>query len=1119
MSGPLVSASAAFVAKNSRIPSYAIEQSLRFDGSEYIDYSDTAFGNEIGTYSFWVKRSELGVENTILWNTRVGGHWGFRFNGNNTFTLFKTQSGTDSATTTAAVFRDPSAWYHILVTTTSTANEIFVNGTSLATGSYEWAWIDANPRIGYRSSTSNFHGYLAEWHYISGSVKTVSDFTETDDNGVLRPIEYEGSYGTNGYYLKFDPSLTNGILHDSSGQGNHFGSSTGITTSGTGTDVMDDTPTTNWCTFNPLNSNGGTLSNGNLDASGTSNLFQSTIMVNSGKYYFEFTKNANGDNQFGIAYGGDIAATDAFRRAWRDNNGTPQWLTDGATAGSGTPESCAANDVVGVALDMDNNAVYFSKNGTYMNSGDPTSGSSKTGAIWTDLAGQSWGPMASANANGLNCTLNCGQREFAYPPGTASATSYFNTVTYTGNGSSSRAITGVGFEPDLVWIKNRDITDHHAIFDSVRGALNYMSSNRTNAEASLADSLTSFDSDGFTLGSANLINYNSQRYVAWCWKAGGTAVTNNDGSASSQVSANQDAGFSVVTYTGQSSNFTWGHGLGVAPSMVIIKRRNTAAGWSVYHTSIGATKRLQLDQSGGTETMSYFQNTEPTSTVFSVTTNGGVGGDGDTYVAYCFAEKSGLSKFGSYTGNGSSTGPFVECGFKPRFVMLKRTDSTSDWFMYDTIRGTNNKLYAETDTAENAEDGGSTSSNTILSLSNGFQLTSGNGSNSSGGTYIFMAFAENFSADATYKALNTANLSAPSIKDGSKYFGTLLYTADNSSGKTVTGLNFGAAPDFVWIKNRDNVESHHLMDIVRGNDAFLFSNNTNQEQDKPLNDTNDTTDFDFVTDGFSFVSTNYNQGELYFNNRTYVGWNWLAGGSGSNNTAGSITSTVSANPTAGFSIVTYTGNGTAGATVGHGLGVAPEFIVVKQRSSSTVNKNWCVYHTALGNTKVLLLNQTAAQATTSDCWNDSGPSSSTFTLGPGADAYATQTNVDTKDYVAYCFAEVEGYSKFGSYTGNNSSDGAFVYTGFAPAFVMIKANESTNWVIYDTSRSPYNVADEQLSPNTGGAEVTNDGNADLLSNGFKLRNGAATTNAYTYVYAAFAENPFGGSGVSPATAR
>ncbi len=197
---------------------YEIEQSLRFDGSSYIQYPDASFGNETGTYSFWVKRSELGAENTILWNTRVGGHWGFRFDGADTFTLFKTAGGSDSSTTTTAKFRDPSAWYHILVTTTSTANEVFVNGTSVATGSYEWAWIDANPRIGYRSSTSSFQGYLAEWHYISGSVKSVSDFTETDANGVLRPIEYTGSYGTNGYYLKFDPTATNGIGHDHSGK-------------------------------------------------------------------------------------------------------------------------------------------------------------------------------------------------------------------------------------------------------------------------------------------------------------------------------------------------------------------------------------------------------------------------------------------------------------------------------------------------------------------------------------------------------------------------------------------------------------------------------------------------------------------------------------------------------------------------------------------------------------------------------------------------------------------------------------------------------------------------------------------------------------------------------------
>jgi len=316
-------------------------------------------------------------------------------------------------------------------------------------------------------------------------------------------------------------------------------------------------------------------------------------------------------------------------------------------------------------------------------------------------------------------------------------------VLWTGDGVAGRAITGVGFQPVLVWVKARNNAQDHHLTDAVRGAGNRLRSNDTTAEYYNAEQLQSFDTDGFTVGTNNELNGNTYTYVAWSWKAGGAAVSNTDGSITSQVSANQDAGFSIVTYTGQSSNFTWGHGLGVAPSMVIIKRRNTAAGWSVYHSGMGATKRMQLDQDGGEETMSYFQNTEPTSTVFSVTTNGGVGGDGDTYVAYCFAEVEGHSKFGSYTGNSSTDGSFVYLGFKPAWLLVKRYNTTGSWFLMDAARNTynvvNDFLYPNSDSLENS----GSYSEAIDFLSNGFKCRTTSGFlNGSGDSYIFAAFAE-----------------------------------------------------------------------------------------------------------------------------------------------------------------------------------------------------------------------------------------------------------------------------------------------------------------------------------------------------------------------------------------
>jgi hypothetical protein len=268
----------------------------------------------------------------------------------------------------------------------------------------------------------------------------------------------------------------------------------------------------------------------------------------------------------------------------------------------------------------------------------------------------------------------------------------------------------------------------------------------------------------------------------------------------------------------------------------------------------------------------------------------------------------------------------------------------------------------------------------------------------------------------------------------------------------------------------------------------------------------------FDTDGWTFNSSDNG---INGSGQTYVGWSWKAGGTGSTNTAGTITSTVSVSPSAGFSIVSYTGNNTAGATVGHGLGVAPNMVIVKNRTDVD---NWKVYHSALGNTKGLDLNRSAGFALQTELWNDTSPTSTVFSLGTN-----NALNGSSDDMIAYCFAEVEGYSKFGSYTGNGSTDGPFVYCGFRPAWIMYKKSSGTgNWIIHDTTRSEYNVTTNRLFANLSNAEGTSTTVSwDLLSNGAKIRTSDAGVNGSgnTFVFMAFAENPFGGTGVSPATAR
>ena len=324
-------------------------------------------------------------------------------------------------------------------------------------------------------------------------------------------------------------------------------------------------------------------------------------------------------------------------------------------------------------------------------------------------------------------------------------TLYFNTKLYTGDGtaigSGGQAITGVGFSPEFTWIKERSSTSPHKLLDIVRGATKELESNGTNAEATTTESLASFDSDGFTVGSNGAVNQSSQTYASWNWLAGGTASSNTDGSITSTVSANTTSGFSIVSYTGTGSNDTVGHGLGVAPKMMIVKNRTTVTNWHVYHKAIGATKYLQLNSTNAEGTASSVWNdTAPTSSVFSIGTGDGTNKSGDNIIAYCFAEKKGFSKFGSYTGNNNADGPFIYTGFKPAFIMIKDSSAANGWHIRDDKRSPINPSINFLQ--PNNSDTEVTLGEKIDLLSNGFKIRQTGGKvNDSGNVYIYMAFA------------------------------------------------------------------------------------------------------------------------------------------------------------------------------------------------------------------------------------------------------------------------------------------------------------------------------------------------------------------------------------------
>ena len=348
------------------------------------------------------------------------------------------------------------------------------------------------------------------------------------------------------------------------------------------------------------------------------------------------------------------------------------------------------------------------------------------------------------------------------------------------------------------------------------------------------------------------------------------------------------------------------------------------------------------------------------------------------------------------------------------------------------------------------------------------------------------------------------------IDNPSEHFNTVLYTG-NGSARNITGVGF--QPDWLWIKQRSGTTYHRLYDSTRGAGKEMYSNTSDAEADGSSDQMSA-----FISDGFSIPSSGGNYTNI--NTATYVAWQWAAnGGTTSSNSDGDITSTVQANTTAGFSIVTWTGNATNPSTIGHGLNQKPDVVLLKNRDSS--GTNWIMYHsanTSAPETDYLILDSTNATTDSANVWSDTEPTSSVFTVGS-----AGSVNNSGDDFITYCFHSVEGYSKFGSYTGNGNADGPFVYTGFKPALVIAKRTDGSgnDWRIADNKRDPFNIVDGRIKPNSSDAEDNAD-QFDFLSNGFKLRTTAGDlngTSGHTFIYMAFAEHPFVSSKGVPVTAR
>ena len=773
-----------------------INNSLRFraSASAYLNRTPASAGNrKTMTFSFWVKRGLMSSTQQNIISAGTGADNYIAWSSTNDYIEMNFRNGGSASNVfliTTQVFRDPSAWYHIVLaidTTQATAAnrvKLYVNGsqvTAFSTTNYPTQNNDLNTFgnnvIQYIGQSGvggfNFYldGYLTEVYYIDGQALTPSSFGTTDAYGVWQPIPYTGTYGNNGFYLPFtdNSALTTssnvGLGKDFSGNGNYWTTNNISITAGATYDSMKDVPTNtnsntaNYCVLNPL-AKGSSISitAGNLNAgsSGTYGVVLGTIGVSSGKYYWEVLINSTaGANCVGLA----DANTDLSSYLGKANNfayinsggiyGPNDTLTQSGLA------TFTTNDVIGVALDMDARELKFYKNNTFV-------------TTVSSLSATTWFPAVADNSAGsdLNVSVNFGQRPFSYTPPSGfyplntynlstptilAGNQYMDISLYTGNGANPRTpVSNLNFAPDFVWIKDRSSTPFHNISDSVRGVSKIIQSNTTTAEQSAPNGgVSAFNSNGFTIqGSSTVsdVNQNGDAFVAWQWKANGTGVTNTNGTITTTVSANTTAGFSIVTYTGTGSNATIGHGLGVPPKVWFWKNRSATADWSFNYYFVYNSMRfvfLNTTAAQGNNSSSYWGN-PPTATVNYIGgPDASTNVNGDQFVMYAFAEVAGYSKISSYTGNGSADGPFVFCGFRPRYVLFKRIDAIANWTVRDTARNPYNSanlgLFPN---LSNAED--STAGREVDILSNGFKIRGTDSDlNTNGGTYIYMAFAEN----------------------------------------------------------------------------------------------------------------------------------------------------------------------------------------------------------------------------------------------------------------------------------------------------------------------------------------------------------------------------------------
>ncbi len=785
---------------------YEISRSLKFDSgdSSYLTRTPGSDGNrKTWTFSCWMKRTTVGVLQTFFGAGSNNPDTIIKFNSSDQFEIsryYNIEGGYVNQVTSKAQYRDPSAWYHVvgaIDTTEATASnrvKMYINGEQITVFenddwpalNFEYEINDASyaQYIGRHPGGQYTSGYIAEFHFIDGQRLTASDFGKTNAaTGQWIPIEYTGSYGSQGFYLNFSDNsgaTSSTMGDDDSGNGNDWTPNNLATY-----DSVPDSPTNNFATINPIDTQmlDIFLTQGALkfDSGSNSNTGRgyATIRPSSGKWYAEVWVGQH--HRFSIGIQNKYYNSASNTGGANNPNGIlvgwdSEAYYNGNTGNNYLGADITSDDIVMIAMDCDNKLVWVGLDGTWGQSVSNTdiangtsagslgtfmsataatlfqgdmgifiednSGSQKTWN-WVNFGqDQGFGPSLSDASVALgNQSDASGYGKFKYPvpagfnalctknladPTVTDGTKYFNTVTYTGDGQMGRTVGGMAFQPNLVWIKDRDATESHVAFDSIRGGTKRLRVNTSDAEDTMTNTLTAFNSDGFTTNTHDNTNKSGDKYVSWSWKESATA------------------GFDMVSYSGDGqATHNISHNLGVKPDLFIVKSRTNAQDWYVMHPDSGANKYLTLSGNGaqGTSTV-LWGNTLPTSSVFTVgeTSGWATNEDGEDYIAYLFSSVDGYSKIGTLAGNGNASGPFVYTGFKPAFILYKSYATGESWRVIDNKRlGYNTTAYALFPNVTNVE----YTSEPIDLLSNGFKWRNNNGgSNDTNEALIYAAFGE-----------------------------------------------------------------------------------------------------------------------------------------------------------------------------------------------------------------------------------------------------------------------------------------------------------------------------------------------------------------------------------------